>query len=312
MKAFQHETVLLHETVEGLQINPSGTYVDCTLGGGGHTEEILKHLNEKGRVFAFDQDEEAVKAAKKRLAAYENQLIIIEENFRGLKAALHKQGIDAVDGVVFDLGVSSHQFDEGERGFSYWHEAPLDMRMNRNQTRTAFQVINEWSFADLAWLIHRYGEEKFAKQIARKIERNREEKPIKTTTELAEVIKSAIPAAARRTGGHPAKKTFQAIRIGVNDELKAFEEALEQASQLLNKEGRICVISFHSLEDRIAKQFFKQKSSLPDLPRGLPVIPEEYQPEFALVSKKPIVPTAEEQEQNNRARSAKLRIARKN
>ncbi len=308
---FNHITVLKKEAVEGLHIKEDGIYVDCTLGGAGHSEEILKQLT-TGHLFAFDQDETAIRHAKDRLQSYEGKFTIIKSNFRYLKEELQKKGIVKVDGVLFDLGVSSPQLDEPERGFSYNYDAPLDMRMDQTSSYTAYNVVNESDFQTLFRLISRYGEEKFAKQIARTIEKRRAEKPIETTFELVDLIKDAIPAPARRTGGHPAKRTFQAIRIAVNDELNVFEEALKDAIDLLEKQGRISVITFHSLEDRICKTIFREYAKGPDLPPGLPIIPEGMEPTLKLITKKPILPSEEEVAHNNRARSAKLRIAEKN
>ncbi|MFA9557355.1 16S rRNA (cytosine(1402)-N(4))-methyltransferase RsmH [Evansella sp. AB-rgal1] len=309
---FEHETVLKEPTIDGLNIQPDGVYVDCTLGGGGHSERILSQLNENGKLIAFDQDEVALNHAKQRLASYEKQIIFVHSNFRYLKEELTKLGFEKVNGFVFDLGVSSPQFDEPERGFSYRFDAPLDMRMDRNQSLTAFDIVNSWPFEEIMKVISRYGEERFAKHIARKIEKAREVKPVETTFELVEIIKDAIPAPARRKGGHPAKRTFQAFRIAVNDELNVFEEALEDAIDFTETKGRIAVITFHSLEDRICKQLFKRKSTREDLPRGLPIIPEEMQPELTLINRKPILATEEELDANPRAQSAKLRIAEKN
>lgn len=308
---FNHITVLKKEAVKGLHIKEDGIYVDCTLGGAGHSEEILKQLT-TGHLFAFDQDETAIRHAKERLQSYEGKFTIIKSNFRFLKEELQKKGIEKVDGVLFDLGVSSPQLDEPDRGFSYNYDAPLDMRMDQSSSYTAYHVVNESDFHTLFRLISRYGEEKFAKQIARTIEKRRAEKPIETTFELVDIIKDAIPAPARRTGGHPAKRTFQAIRIAVNDELNVFEEALKDAIELLEKHGRISVITFHSLEDRICKTIFKEYAKGPDLPPGLPIIPEGMEPTLKLITKKPILPSEEEVAHNNRARSAKLRIAEKN
>lgn len=308
---FNHITVLKKEAVKGLHIKEDGIYVDCTLGGAGHSEEILKQLT-TGHLFAFDQDETAIRHAKERLQSYEGKFTIIKSNFRYLKEELQKKGIEKVDGVLFDLGVSSPQLDEPDRGFSYNYDAPLDMRMDQSSSYTAYHVVNESDFHTLFRLISRYGEEKFAKQIARTIEKRRAEKPIETTFELVDIIKDAIPAPARRTGGHPAKRTFQAIRIAVNDELNVFEEALKDAIELLEKHGRISVITFHSLEDRICKTIFKEYAKGPDLPPGLPIIPEGMEPSLKLITKKPILPSEEEVAHNNRARSAKLRIAEKN
>lgn len=308
---FEHTTVLLHETVDGLNIKPDGIYVDCTMGGAGHSALILSKLSKEGRLFAFDQDDVAIENAKDKLAAYEGQLTIVKSNFRYLQEELHKRGIEKVDGVLYDLGVSSPQLDTPERGFSYHHDAPLDMRMDQQADLSAYDVINSWSFEELVKIFFKYGEEKFSKQIARKIEAAREIKPISTTGELVDLIKEGIPAPARRKGGHPAKRIFQAIRIAVNDELGVFEDSLNQAIDLLNPGGRISVITFHSLEDRICKVIFKKGSETPDLPKGLPIIPDEYKPELKLITRKPIVPTEEELEHNNRARSAKLRVAEK-
>lgn len=308
---FNHITVLKKEAVKGLHIKEDGIYVDCTLGGAGHSEEILKQLT-TGHLFAFDQDETAIRHAKECLQSYEGKFTIIKSNFRYLKEELQKKGIEKVDGVLFDLGVSSPQLDEPDRGFSYNYDAPLDMRMDQSSSYTAYHVVNESDFHTLFRLISRYGEEKFAKQIARTIEKRRAEKPIETTFELVDIIKDAIPAPARRTGGHPAKRTFQAIRIAVNDELNVFEEALKDAIELLEKHGRISVITFHSLEDRICKTIFKEYAKGTDLPPGLPIIPEGMEPTLKLITKKPILPSEEEVAHNNRARSAKLRIAEKN
>jgi 16S rRNA (cytosine1402-N4)-methyltransferase len=308
---FEHTTVLLHEAVDGLNIQPDGVYVDCTLGGGGHSGLILSKLSERGRLYAFDQDETAIAHAKEKLAAYENQLTIIRSNFSNIKEELAAYGVHHVDGILYDLGVSSPQLDNPERGFSYHHDAPLDMRMDKQSSISAYDVVNTWRYEELVRIFFQYGEEKFSKQIARKIERAREQKPIETTHELVELIKEAIPAPARRKGGHPAKRIFQAIRIAVNDELGVFEKSLNDAIDLLNPGGRICVITFHSLEDRICKNAFKKASELPELPPGLPMIPKEYEPKMKIITKKPIVPTEEEIKHNNRARSAKLRIAEK-
>ncbi len=309
---FQHTTVLLKETVDGLDIKPDGIYVDCTLGGAGHSEYLLSQLNEDGRLYAFDQDETAIKHAKEKLSRYSSQVTFIQNNFKNIEEELHSRGIEQVDGILYDLGVSSPQLDTPERGFSYNYDAPLDMRMNQDAQISAYDVVNDWSFQDLWRIFTRYGEEKFSKQIARKIEAAREIKPIETTFELVELIKDGIPAPARRKGGHPAKRIFQAIRIAVNDELGVFEDSLKQAISLLKPGGRISVITFHSLEDRICKSVFKQHSDLPELPPGLPIIPEEFKPLLKLVVRKPILPSEEELENNNRSRSAKLRIAEKN
>ncbi|GAX08442.1 16S rRNA (cytosine(1402)-N(4))-methyltransferase [Secundilactobacillus silagincola] len=309
MAEFHHRTVLLNEAVHELNVQPDGIYVDCTLGGGGHTHKILTELT-SGHLYSFDQDQTAIDYNKEQLAddIQADRLTLIHANFRDLKKSLAEQQVERVDGILYDLGVSSPQFDDADRGFSYRYDAPLDMRMDQSASLTAQTVVNEWPYQDLVRIFHRYGEEKFAKSIARRIETVRTEKPIETTGELVELIKEAIPAKARRHGGHPAKKVFQAIRIAVNDELSALEASLEQALTLLNPGGRICVITFQSLEDRLVKTMFKEKSSLPDLPAGLPVIPDNLQPDFKLVTRKPILPDEDELAENHRAHSAKLRV----
>lgn len=308
---FDHTTVLLAETVDGLNIQPDGIYVDCTLGGAGHSEYLVKQLSENGRLICFDQDTTAIENAKVRLAPYIDRVTFVHSNFRYLKEELAALQIDEVDGILYDLGVSSPQLDTPERGFSYHHDAPLDMRMDQTAELTAYHVVNEWRYEDLVRIFFRYGEEKFSKQVARKIEAAREVAPIRTTGELVELIKDGIPAPARRKGGHPAKRIFQAIRIAVNDELGAAEDSLTAAIDCLKIGGRISVITFHSLEDRLTKTIFKEASSLPDLPPGLPIIPDHLKPVLKLVTRKPMLPSDEELEHNNRARSAKLRIAEK-
>lgn len=309
MSEFNHITVLLHEAVDGLAIKPNGTYVDATLGGGGHTKAILAQLT-TGHLYSFDQDQTAIAYNQAQLAApiVAGKLTLIKSNFSQLQAQLALQGVQAIDGMVYDLGVSSPQFDDAARGFSYQHDAPLDMRMDQSQALSAMEVVNEWSFNDLVRILSRYGEEKFAKQIARSIEKHRALQPIETTLELAEIVKNAIPAPARRHGGHPAKKSFQAIRIAVNNELGVLETSLEQALDLLAVGGRISVITFQSLEDRLVKTMFRERTSLPDLPAGLPIIPETAQPDFKLINKKPIVAGEAEFKANHRSHSAKLRI----
>lgn len=313
MAEFKHVTVLLKEAVTGLNVQPTGTYVDATLGGGGHTQAILHQLVD-GHLYSFDQDQTAINYNQEHLktAIEQQKLTLIEDNFRNLKAELNSYNVKHVNGVLYDLGVSSPQFDNAKRGFSYQHDAPLDMRMNQEQKLSAMEVVNEWSYERLVKILYRYGEEKFAKSIARKIEQRRKVTPIKTTFELVDVIKEGIPAAARRHGGHPAKKSFQAIRIAVNDELGALEESLEQALDLLDVGGRISVITFQSLEDRLVKTMFREKTSLSgDVPQGLPVIPAGMEPNFKLINKKPIVASDEELMSNHRAHSAKLRIIEK-
>ncbi|PAD70073.1 16S rRNA (cytosine(1402)-N(4))-methyltransferase [Bacillus sp. 7586-K] len=308
---FEHTTVLLKETVDGLEVKADGVYVDCTLGGAGHSSYLLSQLSEKGHLYAFDQDDIALANAKKKLANYDGQVTFIKSNFRYLKEKLTEHGVEKVDGIIFDLGVSSPQLDTPERGFSYHHDAPLDMRMDQQSEISAYNVVNEWSYEALVKIFFKYGEEKFSKQIARKIETYREKEAIKTTGQLVEIIKEAIPAPARRKGGHPAKRIFQAIRIAVNDELKVFEEAIEQSIDLLKQGGRVSVITFHSLEDRICKSAFKEAATPPEIPRNMPYIPEGYEPKIKIITRKPIIPSEKELEENNRARSAKLRIAEK-
>ena len=313
MTEFKHTTVLLEETVDNLNVQQDGIYVDCTLGGAGHSQYLLSQLNEQGHLYCFDQDMTAINNAKIKLADYVNRGMVtfIHDNFENIEQALAKHQVTEVDGILYDLGVSSPQLDQGERGFSYHQDAKLDMRMNQDQVLTAYEVVNHYSYNDLVRIFYRYGEEKFSKQIARKIEAVRKEHPIATTGKLVEIIKEAIPAPARRKGGHPAKRIFQAIRIEVNHELEAIEQSLEAAIDLLKPNGRISVITFHSLEDRLVKHIFKDYSSIPnDLPAGLPIIPVEMQPKLELVTKKPIVPTEAELENNRRARSAKLRVVK--
>ena len=309
---FHHVTVLLHETVDYLDVKPDGIYVDATLGGAGHSEYLLSKLSSKGHLYAFDQDATAIEHAKKRLASYveKGMVTFIQDNFRYLKLRLEELGIEEIDGICYDLGISSPQLDERERGFSYKQDAPLDMRMNRHASLSAYQVVNDYDYHDLVRIFFKYGEDKFSKQIARKIEQARQVKPIETTTELADIIKSAKPAKELKKKGHPAKQIFQAIRIEVNDELGAADESIQQAIDLLAVDGRISVITFHSLEDRLTKQIFKEASTV-EVPKGLPFIPEDLKPKLELVHRKPILPSVEELKQNNRAHSAKLRVARK-
>jgi len=305
----QHESVLKEEVIEQLNIKADGVYVDCTLGRAGHSLAIAKQLSDDGLLIGFDQDEQAIHVAKEKLEPYPS--ILIHSNFRNLEKELAKRDIHKVDGVLFDLGVSSPQLDEADRGFSYQLDAKLDMRMDKRQELTAHTIVNTWPSADLASVIYAYGEERFSKRIAQNIERERKIKPIETTHELVEIIKQSIPAPARRKGGHPAKRTFQALRIAVNDELASFNDALHQAAIILNKSGRIAVLTFHSLEDRICKLAFRKWSTELPVPRGLPVLPDEHEPPFQLITRKPIVPTSKEVENNRRARSAKLRVVEK-
>lgn len=304
---FNHISVLLEETIEGLNIKEDGIYVDCTLGGGGHSQEILKRLT-TGHLYCFDQDQVAIEAATKRLSQISDHFTIIYSNFKNMKSELNQLGVQKVDGIVFDLGVSSPQFDDGERGFSYNYDAKLDMRMDRNQTLSAYEIVNTYEFNELVKIFYKYADEKFSKQIARAIERHRQEKPIETTFELVEIIKEAIPAPARRKGGHPAKRTFQALRIAVNDELSVFEKALDDSLDCICVGGRIAVITFHSLEDKICKYTFNEVTKQPQLPMGMPVVPEYLKPRFQKITKKPIVAGEKELEENHRSHSAKLRI----
>jgi S-adenosyl-methyltransferase MraW len=314
---FQHTTVLLEEAVDGLAVKPDGIYVDCTLGGAGHSELIASRLGERGRLIAFDQDDWALNNAKVRLAPYGDKVTLIRSNFRYLEQELKeadvpmRDGLPQVDGILFDLGVSSPQLDEAERGFSYNHDAPLDMRMDREAELTAGDIVNEWEERELSRILDRYGEERFARSIARTIVKAREQAPIRTTGELAELVKSAIPAAARRTGPHPAKRSFQALRIAVNDELGAEEEALEQAVRCLATGGRVSVITFHSLEDRICKTLFASHVGKCVCPPDFPICACGSRGTLKLITRKPILPSETELERNPRARSAKLRIAEK-
>ncbi|MCG2492805.1 16S rRNA (cytosine(1402)-N(4))-methyltransferase RsmH [Staphylococcus epidermidis] len=306
---FHHVSVMLNETIDYLNIKEDGVYVDCTLGGAGHALYLLNQLNDKGRLIAIDQDLTAIENAKEVLKEHLHKVTFVHNNFRELTNILNELEIDKVDGIYYDLGVSSPQLDVPERGFSYHNDAKLDMRMDQTQSFSAYEVVNQWSYEALVKIFYRYGEEKFSKQIARRIEAHREQQPIETTLELVDVIKEGIPAKARRKGGHPAKRVFQAIRIAVNDELSAFEDSVEQAIECVKVGGRISVITFHSLEDRLCKQIFQEFEKGPDVPRGLPVIPEAYTPKLKRVNRKPITATDDDLNENNRARSAKLRVA---
>ena len=306
---FHHVSVMLNETIDYLNIKEDGVYVDCTLGGAGHALYLLNQLNDKGRLIAIDQDLTAIENAKEVLKEHLHKVTFVHNNFRELTNILNELEIEKVDGIYYDLGVSSPQLDVPERGFSYHNDAKLDMRMDQTQSLSAYEVVNQWSYEALVRIFFRYGEEKFSKQIARRIEAHREQQPIETTLELVDVIKEGIPAKARRKGGHPAKRVFQAIRIAVNDELSAFEDSVEQAIECVKVGGRVSVITFHSLEDRLCKQIFQEFEKGPDVPRGLPVIPEAYTPKLKRVNRKPITATDDDLNENNRARSAKLRVA---
>ncbi|MBU0997128.1 MAG: 16S rRNA (cytosine(1402)-N(4))-methyltransferase RsmH [Firmicutes bacterium] len=304
----EHISVLLQEAVEALNVKPNGIYVDMTLGGGGHSEQILKRL-ENGRLFCFDQDEYAISKAKERLHSYSN-ITYVHSNFENLVEEMNSREIDKVDGILFDLGVSSFQFDLPDRGFSYNYDAPLDMRMDQSQSLSAWHVVNEYSFDQILKVLYEFGEESFARNIAKKILERRLKKPIETTFELVDVIKSSLPSKVLRKKGHPAKQTFQAIRIEVNHELDALKNALEDAIKLIRPGGRIVVITFHSLEDRICKKIFKSYSEI-NIPKGLPILVTE-EPVLSLINKKVILPTEEELAENNRAHSAKMRVVQKN
>lgn len=308
---FEHDSVLKTELVNSIKVKPTGVYVDCTLGGAGHAKEIANQLNEDGMLIGFDQDKIALKAAQKNLEGTPGKKLLIHANFNQLKEKLIENKISHVDGIIFDLGVSSPQLDDGARGFSYRYDSKLDMRMDQTSVLSAYEIVNNWSYEDLVRILFVYGEERFAKQIVRQIEKARENKKIETTFELVELIKAGIPAPARRTGGHPAKRTFQAIRIAVNDELNSFNSALHQAAEMISISGRISVITFHSLEDRICKQAFKKWTTQKPVPRGMPVIPEGFEAPFKLITRKPILPTEEEVSENKRSRSAMLRIVEK-
>lgn len=303
-----HKSVLLEEAIEGLSIKPDGIYVDCTTGGGGHSKRILEKLT-TGHLYCFDQDDYAFTRAKEVLDEVGSNYTFVKANFVDIKKALNNLGVMHIDGVLYDLGVSSFQFDIPERGFSYNYDAPLDMRMNQHQDLTAEIIVNTWSYEDIVRILYRYADESFAKQIARSIERERAIKPIHTTFELVDVIKKALPSKVLRQKGHPAKQTFQALRIAVNDELRVFEVSINDALDMLNPNGRAVVITFHSLEDRICKTVFKERSTI-DIPDGVPMIVTEEAP-FRLVNRKPIVATDEELEYNMRAHSAKMRIIEK-
>lgn len=308
---FRHRPVLLRETIAGLNIKPDGTYVDATLGGAGHSQRIASQLSDDGRLIGIDQDEAALDAARQRLAGALCRVELVKANFRHLSDVLDDLQLKTVDGVLFDVGVSSFQLETAERGFSYHTEAVLDMRMDLNNPLTAYKVVNEWDGNEIARILRRYGEEKYARNIASAITRYRAKKTIETTTELAGIVKSAIPAAARRRGPHPARRTFQAIRIAVNDELGALEDGLDAAIERTAVGGRICVITFHSLEDRLVKERFRKGSEGCTCPPDFPVCVCGHRQTLKIVNRKPIIPSEAEVEDNPRARSAKLRIAEK-
>lgn len=309
---FNHYSVLLNETIENLNIKPDGIYVDGTLGGGGHAYQVASRLSEKGRLIGIDQDADAIAAAGERLKEFGDKITIIRSNYANMKEELHRIGVEKVDGIVLDLGVSSFQLDTPERGFTYRDEnAPLDMRMDDRQSLTAKDIVNGYSEMDLYRIIRDYGEDKFAKNIAKHIVAARKQKPIETTGELNEIIKAAIPAKMRAEGGHPSKRTFQAIRIECNHELEVLKDSLNELIDLLNPGGRLCIITFHSLEDRIVKTAFRQAANPCTCPPNFPVCVCGKVSRGTVITGKPILPGEEEMESNSRAKSAKLRIFEK-
>ena len=307
---FKHTSVLLWETIDNLEIKPDGVYVDGTLGGGGHSFHICEKLGKKGRLIGIDQDEDAIKAATKRLEQFSDKVTIVRNNYCNMKAALKELGIEKVDGIVLDLGVSSYQLDTVERGFSYKYDTELDMRMDTRQTLTARDIVNDYSEMELFRIIRDYGEDQFAKNIAKHIVMERAKAPIETTFQLNEIIKASIPAKFRQNG-HPSKKTFQAIRIECNRELDVLKDTMEDMVDLLKEDGRLCIITFHSLEDRIVKSAFKKFENPCECPPGFPVCVCGKKPLGKVISRKPILPSEEEMEVNSRSKSAKLRVFEK-
>lgn len=308
---FQHISVLLNETIESLNIKPDGVYVDGTLGGGGHSLEICKRLGTHGRLIGIDQDMDAIKAAGERLHDYSDKVTIVHSNYRDMDSVLRELGISGVDGIVLDLGVSSYQLDNAERGFTYREDTPLDMRMDQTQSMTARDIVNEYSEQELFRVIRDYGEDSFAKNIAKHIVRARADKPIETTGELNEIIRAAIPAKVRQNGGHPSKKTFQAIRIELNRELEVLEQSLDKMIELLNPKGRLAVITFHSLEDRIVKNIFRKNMNPCICPPEFPVCTCGRVPTGRVITRKPILPDEDEIQNNKRSKSSKLRVFEK-
>ena len=305
---FKHKSVLLEETIEGLRVKPDGIYVDGTLGGAGHAGEVCRRLSAKGRFIGIDQDQDAIIAAGERLAVYGERVTVIRSNYCYMVDELKKLGIRQVDGILLDLGVSSYQLDNGERGFSYRTDAPLDMRMDQRQTRTAADIINGYEEKELYRIIRDYGEDKFAKNIAKHIVAARQKAPIRTTGELTEIIRQSIPMKVQATGGHPAKRTFQAVRIELNRELDVLRESLDGMIDILSDGGRICVITFHSLEDRIVKTIFRKNENPCTCPPDFPVCVCGKKSRGKVITRKPILPGRQEQEENPRSKSAKLRI----
>jgi len=309
---FRHTSVLLKETIEALNIMPEGVYLDGTLGGGGHAFEVCKKLNDNGRLYGIDQDADAIIAAGKRLEEFGKKAVIIRDNYCNAREVLREQGVEKVDGIVLDLGVSSYQLDTVERGFTYKYDTPLDMRMDQRQMLTARDIVNEYDEKTLYRVIRDYGEDSFAKNIAKHIVQARQHKPIETTFELNEVIKAAIPAKMRAVGGHPSKRTFQAIRIECNHELEVLKDTLGDLVHLLNPQGRLCIITFHSLEDRIVKSFFKEMEHPCTCPPEFPVCICGKLPSGRVITRKPVLPSQEELEVNSRSKSAKLRVFERN
>ena len=306
--SFSHVSVLLQETIEGLHIRPDGIYVDGTLGGGGHAWHVCRQLSEKGRFIGIDQDAAAIAAAGERLAEFGDRVTIVRSNYCEMRRVLEELGIRKVNGIVLDLGVSSYQLDTAERGFSYREDAPLDMRMDQRKEETAADIVNTYSEFDLYRIIRDYGEDKFAKNIAKHIVKAREEHPIETTGQLIEIIKAAIPMKVRAVGGHPAKKTFQAIRIELNHELEVLNNSIDTMIELLNPGGRLSIITFHSLEDRIVKTRFRNNENPCTCPPDFPVCVCGKESRGRVVTRKPIVPSGEEMEENKRSKSSKLRV----
>ena len=305
---FKHKSVLLNETIDGLNIKPDGIYVDGTLGGGGHAYEVCRRLGEKGSIIGIDQDAAAIEAASARLKDFGEKVTIVRSNYCDMKSKLHELGIDKVDGIVLDLGVSSYQLDTAERGFSYREDAPLDMRMDTRQKMTARDIVNDYTEADLYRVIRDYGEDKFAKNIAKHIVQARAVRPVETTAELSEIIRASIPMKFQKKSGHPAKRTFQAIRIELNRELDVLRDSLDDMIDLLNPGGRLCIITFHSLEDRIVKSAFRKNENPCTCPPDFPVCVCGKKSKGSIITKKPILPSEEELEYNSRSKSAKLRI----
>lgn len=299
------------QCIEGLNINPDGIYIDGTLGGGGHSEEICKRLSAKGTLIGIDRDRDALNASAERLEKYECNKYFVQSNYSDVRQVLSELGIQKADGALLDLGVSSFQLDNPQRGFSYMNDAPLDMRMSQDDDFTAYDIVNDYDRGELTRIIGKYGEERWARRIADFIVRGRQDKPIETTFELVELIKQAMPAAARRTGPHPAKRTFQAIRIEVNDELSQLERAVEEFCEILAPKGRLCIITFHSLEDRIVKEIFNRRANPCTCPKEFPVCVCGKKADIKKITGKPVVPSKQETEENPRSRSAKLRIAEK-